>query len=91
MENEEFEYSVATEPTKGQVHVHSITGELIYTPDPDENGEDSFDIKVKETSGNELETIETFTVAITPINDAPVAVDLEESGQGEEGGTVTSS
>ncbi|MBL91653.1 MAG: hypothetical protein CMH56_07545 [Myxococcales bacterium] len=89
VENEEFEYSVATEASKGQVHVHSITGELIYTPDPDVNGEDSFDIKVKETSGNELATIETFIVAITPINDAPVAVDLEESGQGEEGGTVT--
>ncbi|WP_025054124.1 Ig-like domain-containing protein, partial [Sulfitobacter noctilucicola] len=48
-------------------------GEVIFTPDPDFNGETTITYTVTDPSGEETEG--TVTVTVTPVNDAPDAVD----------------
>ena len=56
--------------------INSITGELTYTTAPDTNGTATFDVILTDdgsgTSGpDNTSTIATFTLIVTPINDAP--------------------
>ena len=64
-------YSVVTSPAHG-----SLSGSapnLTYTPSPDYNGSDSFTFRVSDdmVSSN----IAAVSIAVDPVNDAPVAVD----------------
>ncbi|MFW2380466.1 MAG: Ig-like domain-containing protein, partial [Acidimicrobiales bacterium] len=62
-----------TEPPKGTATIDG--GNIIYTPDPDANGPDSFDVVVTDGTapdGNDDQTL-TVTVEIAPVNDAPVS------------------
>ena len=54
-------------------------GTLIYTPDADFNGTDSFTYRAVDDSGAESE-VATVTFTVTARNDAPVADDLAVSG-----------
>ncbi|MBT7378303.1 MAG: tandem-95 repeat protein, partial [Candidatus Marinimicrobia bacterium] len=69
------EYTILTSPLNG-----SLTGELptvIYIPDLNFNGEDSFQFVV---STNQF-TSEPATISLTilPVNDAPIAYDIQEN------------
>lgn len=71
--NDNFENNGAavtsvTQPAHGTVTI-GAGGNLTYTPDPNYNGPDSFTYTV--TSGGVTET-STVTVAVAPVNDAPV-------------------
>ncbi|CAA6819149.1 MAG: internalin, putative [uncultured Sulfurovum sp.] len=59
------------QPTNGTV-IQNADGTLKYTPDANFNGTDTFEYTV--TDGNLTDTA-TVTVTITPVNDAPVAED----------------
>ncbi|MDN3653324.1 invasin domain 3-containing protein [Thalassotalea ponticola] len=64
-------YSVVAQPQNG-----TLTGSaelLTYTPDADFNGSDSFTFKAND--GEDDSNIATVTIDITPVNDAPVAMD----------------
>ena len=58
--------------TNGTVTVNP-DGTITYTPNPDFNGTDTITYTVKDPSG--LTDTGTITVTVTPVNDAPVAVD----------------
>lgn len=62
-------YSLVTSPANG-----TLTGtapNLIYTPNPNFNGNDSFTFKVND--GTVDSNIATVSISVTPVNDAPVA------------------
>jgi len=60
-------------PVHGEVSVSGLV--VIYSPDADYNGPDSFTYKV---SDGELESNEaTVSITVTPVNDAPVALSFE--------------
>ena len=64
--------TVTSGPTNGAV-TNNGDGTFTYTPDPDYNGLDSFDYEICDTDG--LCDTATVTITVTPVNDAPVAVD----------------
>ncbi len=47
---------------------------LVYTPDPDYNGPDSFTFTVNDGSSNS--NVATVSITVNPVNDAPVANDM---------------
>ena len=61
-----------TNPTNGKV-TKTANNKLIYTPNKDYNGKDSFTYTI--TDGNETAKA-NITLTITPVNDAPVAKEL---------------
>ncbi|WP_175471240.1 Ig-like domain-containing protein [Roseivivax marinus] len=64
-------YEVTDGPANGTVEIDTATGEYTYTPNPDYNGADSFDVTV--TDGNGGSDTVTVGITVTPVNDAPVA------------------
>ena len=62
---------VVNGPMHGTVEVQP-NGTIIYIPSKDYTGADNFDYTVKDVSGT-VSAPSTVTVAITPVNDAPVA------------------
>ena len=67
---------VLKDPTHGSAVVQASTGEILYTPSKDFTGNDSFTYNVKDVQGG-TSVAATVTIAVTPVNDPPVAVDDE--------------
>ena len=63
--------------TDASTPAHGVTtaqpGDVVYQPDPDFNGTDSFTYTITDQIG--ATATATVTVTVTPVNDAPVAVD----------------
>ncbi|MES9994162.1 MAG: Ig-like domain-containing protein [Candidatus Thiodiazotropha sp.] len=62
-----------TQGSNGSVAIDPVSGNPIYTPDPDFNGTDSFTYTVDD--GNGGTDTATVTVTVGAVNDAPVAAD----------------
>ena len=67
-------YTKASDPAHGSVTVNS-DGTYTYTPDTDWNGTDSFDVTVSDGQAENNTDTGTVVVTVTPVNDAPDAVD----------------
>ncbi|MEW8658221.1 MAG: retention module-containing protein [Candidatus Thiodiazotropha endolucinida] len=69
-----------TQGVHGSVSIDTVTGNPVYTPNPNYNGSDSFTYTISDGAGG-LDTA-TVTVAIDPVNDAPVAstISVEPDG-----------
>ena len=66
-------YSIVSPPGIGTGVITEVTtGTYTYTPDPDQNGPDSFTFMAND--GSTDSNIETVTITINPVNDPPVAV-----------------
>jgi hypothetical protein len=80
-DDDPLEYTLLSVPTNG-----SLSGDLpdlIYTPDPDYNGSDSFSFQASDGSLNS--NVATVTITVAPINDAPAFTSLPvtEAAEGE--------
>ena len=64
--------SVVTNPAHGTL-VFGADGSYTYTPDANFNGSDSFTYKVND--GTADSGIQTISITVNPVNDAPVALD----------------
>ncbi|WP_371188258.1 invasin domain 3-containing protein [Thalassotalea maritima] len=70
-EGDALTYSVVAQPENG-----TLTGSgesLTYTPEADFTGKDSFTFKAND--GEDDSNVATITIEVTPVNDAPVAMD----------------
>ena len=65
---------ITTNPTNGTVVVNPTRGEVTYTPNANYNGSDSFAYTVQDNEGA-TSSPATVSLNVTPVNDAPVAVD----------------
>ena len=66
-------YSIVSQPSMGSAVITDVaTGTYTYTPDPDQNGTDSFTFIAND--GSTDSNIATVTVTINPVNDPPVAI-----------------
>lgn len=62
-------FSIVSQPRNGAATV--VGNRLVYTPDLDYNGSDSFTFRATDTGG--LAVIGTASVSVVPVNDAPSA------------------
>ena len=62
---------VVSDPAHGTTTI--VDGEVVYTPDPDYNGQDTFTYTACNPA-NQCGTT-TVTVTVVPVNDTPIAVD----------------
>ena len=60
-------------PTNGALTLFVSTGSFVYTPNANFNGVDSFTYHADD--GTDASNIVTVTITVTPVNDAPTAVD----------------
>jgi len=80
-------YNILSGPSNGTISgFDANSGELIYTPNEDYHGPDSFTFEVCDPHPNECGTAEV-RITVTPVNDPPVAGD--DTTQLAEDGTVT--
>ena len=75
-------YAVATNPTHGTLSLDASTGAYVYTPGANFNGSDSFKVAIADPSG--VSVIQTVTVGIAPVNDAPQAAAVTTVATGED-------
>lgn len=67
-------FSLVTPTTNGTLTLtNAATGAFSYTPASNFHGSDSFTFRA--TAGGETSNIATVSITVTPVNDAPVAVD----------------
>lgn len=62
--------TVVSAPLHGKADVSSTTGEIIYTPESNYHGADTFKYTVQDTRGG-VSNAGTVSVTITPVNDKP--------------------
>ncbi|MDO3380552.1 Ig-like domain-containing protein, partial [Gilvimarinus algae] len=72
-EGDVLSYELDQGPANGSVSVVPETGAFVYTPDPDYFGPDQFTVTVTDSSGATDTAI--INIVVTPVNDAPVALD----------------
>ncbi|HIF9248780.1 TPA: tandem-95 repeat protein, partial [Photobacterium damselae] len=80
VDGDNLTFKPGTNPENGSVTVNP-DGSWEYVPNTDFNGEDSFTVVVDDGNGG-TDTI-TVTVNVTPVNDAPVGVDVTTETQEE--------
>ncbi len=70
-DNDALTYAVVKQPEHGKLSGLNVgTGKLTYTPNKDYNGADSFTFKAND--GTEDSEVQTVSLTINPVNDAPV-------------------
>src|SRR5690606_36077108 len=74
VDGDSLSYSLSGQPANGSVSLNLATGEFTYTPDASFNGSDSFVVQVSD--GNGGVTTSLVTIGVLPLNDAPVAANL---------------
>ncbi|MDY0781514.1 tandem-95 repeat protein, partial [Tenacibaculum sp. IB213877] len=67
--------SISSAPANGTVTIDPATGEVTYTPNPDFNGNDSFEYTVCDDATPALCDTAIVNVTVNATNDAPVAID----------------
>ena len=65
---------LVTPPTHGNASIDSITGDILYTPNANYEGNDVVTYSVNDSDGLES-NIATVTITISSVNDAPIATD----------------
>ncbi len=68
-DNNIVSYAVQTAPTRGTVNIDATTGNWTYTPSANLHGTDTFQIIV--TDAHDQTAVQTVTVNVISINDAP--------------------
>lgn len=77
IDKDKLTWSESKAPMKGKVALDAATGKLTYTPNLNENGDDSFVLSVSD--GN-AKTDANVVVKIDPVNDVPVAEKHDDRG-----------
>ncbi len=74
-----FDFFMVEHPAKGTAEMtDENTGEFIYTPDENVNGDDSFTFQVSD--GFSESNISTVNISIRAVNDVPLVKDVSKIG-----------
>ncbi|KAF0811278.1 Leukotoxin [Andreprevotia sp. IGB-42] len=72
VDGDTLSYAIKTTAAHGTLTLNSSTGAYTYTPASNYNGADSFTVRVSDGKGGTVDSVVTLNV--TPVNDAPDAV-----------------
>ncbi|WP_416311187.1 retention module-containing protein [Pseudomonas sp. W03] len=74
IDGDTLSYAVVSgkEPANGTLTLDSATGQYVYTPNANYHGPDSFTVGISDGNGGYVESI--VTIDVTPVNDAPIAL-----------------
>ncbi len=64
---------VVAQPAHGTLVINTTAGTVVYTPNLNFNGIDSFTYKVQD-AGGAVSNIAVVTITVIPVNDAPIAI-----------------
>ncbi len=70
--------TIISAPANGSLSIDNLTGIVTYTPDPDFNGNDSFQYTISDDLGA-TSNVATVSIDIISVNDAPIITDLNFS------------
>jgi len=85
--------AIITEPSHGSISIDSVNQRVLYTPDANYNGSDSFTYQIKDTQDPAATDTALVELTITAVNDLPVVTSSNDHTILEDnpaGGTVTS-
>ena len=85
--------AIITEPAHGSISIDSIHQRVLYTPDANYNGSDSFTYQIKDTQDPAVTDTALVSLTITAVNDLPVVTSSNDHTILEDNpasGTVTS-
>ena len=85
--------AIITEPAHGSISIDSINQRVLYTPDANYNGSDSFTYQIKDTQDPAVTDTALVSLTITAVNDLPVVTSINDHTILEDNpasGTVTS-
>jgi len=71
VDGQTIQFNVTGNPSNGSVNISGTTA--IYTPDQDFNGTDTFNFEAVDASAKSIINTATATITVNPINDAPIA------------------
>jgi hypothetical protein len=74
VDGDTLSYLISSQPAHGSVSLNPATGQFTYTPNASYNGGDSFVVTVSDGNGGTTTSI--VTIGVLPVNDAPVAANL---------------
>ncbi|WP_052417262.1 retention module-containing protein [Cellvibrio mixtus] len=74
IDGDTLSFTVTGSPANGSVVLNAGTGSFTYTPNANYNGSDSFVVTISDGKGGT--TTSLVTIGVTPVNDAPVASNL---------------
>ena len=70
VDGDTLDWSLAQGPSHGALALDGATGQYTYTPGPNFNGTDTFQVRVADSSG--AFAVQQVTVGVASVNDAPV-------------------
>ncbi len=88
VEGQALTWAVESGPSTGVLSLNAATGHYTYTPSANAHGVDAFRISVTDSAG--AVTYQDVTVAVAPMNDAPVAAAAQALSVGEDGSVAGS-
>ncbi len=74
VDGDTLSYGISGSPANGSVTLNPATGSFTYTPNASYNGSDSFVVTVSD--GNGGTTTSLVSIGVTPVNDVPIAGNL---------------
>ena len=77
VDGDTLSYAVSSAAAHGSVTINAVTGAYTYTPASNYNGSDSFEVTVSD--GNGGTAVQTISVGVTAVNDAPVVTEANVS------------
>jgi hypothetical protein len=84
IDGDALEYRIVTAPSRGTLSGSGAA--LTYTPDRDSNGPDGFEFRASD--GSAESDAATVSIAVAPVNDAPVALDGIATTAEDEAATI---
>ena len=71
LDGDTLAYALQNAPSHGTLTLNANTGAYVYTPSANFHGADSFQVVVTDPSG--ASAVQTISIGVTPVNDAPAA------------------